>query len=144
MEFIFFVSKGLGRFWGPGRGKASNNHNSVFHSVLKQVPWRRFDQLVDEHEADKHVRTLTTKSQLIALMYAQLSGAQSLREIEAGLRSHATRLYHLGSDEVSRSTLADANAQRPWQVFSGLFVHLVGQLTRGLKGTTGGEAHMSA
>jgi hypothetical protein len=90
------------------------HHNSVFHSVLKQVPWRRFDQLVDEHEADKHVRTLTTKSQLVALMYAQLSGAQSLREIEAGLQSHATRLYHLGSDEVSRSTLADANAQRPW------------------------------
>jgi len=89
------------------------------------------------HGADKHVRTLTTKSQLIALMYAQLSGAQSLREIEAGLQSHATRLYHLGSDEVSRSTLADANAQRPWQVFSGLFAHLVGQLTRGLKRKTG-------
>lgn len=112
------------------------HYNSVFHSVLKQVPWRRFDQLVDEHGADKHVRTLTTKSQLIALMYAQLSGAQSLREIEAGLQSHATRLYHLGSEEVSRSTLADANAQRPWQVFSGLFAHLVGQPTRGLKRKT--------
>jgi len=118
------------------------HHNSVFHSVLKQVPWRRFDQLVDEHEADKHVRTLTTKSQLVALMYAQLSGAQSLREIEAGLQSHATRLYHLGSDEVSRSTLADANAQRPWQVFSGLFAHLVGQLTRGLKRKAGEAVHL--
>ena len=50
------------------------HYNSVFHSVLKQVPWRRFDQLEDEHGADKHVRTLTTKSQLVALMYAQLSG----------------------------------------------------------------------
>ena len=118
------------------------HQNSVFHSVLKQVPWHRFDQLVDEHGADKHVRTLTTKSQLIALMYAQLSGAQSLREIEAGLQSHATRLYHLGSDEVSRSTLADANAQRPWQVFSGLFAHLVGQLTRGLKRKTGEAVHL--
>src|SRR5882724_5633966 len=118
------------------------HYNSVFHSLLKQVPWRRFDQLVAEHGADKHVRTLTTKSQLIALMYAQLSGAQSLREIEAGLQSHATRLYHLGSEEVSRSTLADANAQRPWQVFSGLFAHLVGQLTRGLKRKTGEAVHL--
>jgi hypothetical protein len=33
----------------------------VFHSVLKQVPWHRFDRLVDEHHADKHVRRLTTK-----------------------------------------------------------------------------------
>ena len=39
-------------------------------------------------------------------------------------RATPRRLYHLGSDEVSRSTLADANAQRPWQVFSGLFAHV--------------------
>ncbi len=132
----------FGDVLGHGEGSSHADHNSVFHSVLKQVPWRRFDQLVDEHGADKHVRTLTTKSQFIALMYAQLSGAQSLREIEAGLQSHATRLYHLGSDEVSRSTLADANAQRPWQVFSGLFAHLVGQLTRGLKRKTGEAVHL--
>jgi len=109
------------------------HQNSVFHGVLKQVPWHRFDRLVDEHHADKHVRKLTTKGQLIALIYAQLSGAQSLREIEAALTSHATKLYHLGGEEVARATLSDANALRPWQVFGGLFGHLVGQFTRGLK-----------
>jgi len=113
------------------------HQNSVFHGVLKQVPWHRFERLVDEHHADKHVRSLTTKGQLIALIYAQLSGAQSLREIEAALESHATRLYHLGGEEVARATLSDANAQRPWQVFGGLFAHLVGQLTRGLKRKAG-------
>jgi hypothetical protein len=142
MALILLCSKRLATFWDTEKDQAMQHHNSVFHSVLKQVPWRRFDQLVDEHEADKHVRTLTTKSQLVALMYAQLSGAQSLREIESGLQSHATRLYHLGSDEVSRSTLADANAHRPWQVFSGLFAHLVGQLTRGLKRKTGEAVHL--
>jgi IS4 transposase len=116
--------------------------NSVFHSVLKQVPWHRLDRLVDEHAADKHVRALTTKSQLIALIYAQLSGAQSLREIEAALESHATRLYHLGGSQVSRSTLSDANAQRPWQVFSGLFAHLTGQAVRGLRRKTGEAVHL--
>jgi len=109
------------------------HQNSVFHGVLKHLPWHCFDRLVDEHNADKHVRRLTTKSQLVALIYAQLSSAQSLREIEAALESHATKLYHLGADEVSRSTLSDANALRPWQVFAGLFAHLVGQATRGLK-----------
>src|SRR3989304_684310 len=88
------------------------HQNSVFHSVLKQVPWHRFDRLVDEHRADKHVRTLTTKGQLIALIYAQLSGAQSLREIEAALTSHATKLYHLGGEAVGRATLAGATAPR--------------------------------
>ena len=118
------------------------HHNSVFHGVLKQVPWHRFDRLVDEYAADKHVRTLRTKDQLIAMIYAQLSGAQSLREIEAGLSSHATRLYHLGGSEVSRSTLADANTRRPAQVFGGLFADLSGQLTRGLRRKVGEAVHL--
>src|SRR3989304_6188446 len=110
------------------------HQNSVFHSVLKQVPWHRFDRLVDEHRADKHVRTLTTKGQLIALIYAQLSGAQSLREIEAALTSHATKLYHLGGEEVARATLSDANARRAWQVFGGLFGAFTRPGTAGLPG----------
>jgi IS4 transposase len=118
------------------------HQNSVFHSVLKQVPWHRFDQLVDEHHADRHVRTLTTKGQLIALIYAQLSGAQSLREIEAALTSHATKLYHLGGEEVARATLADANARRSWQLFSGLFAHLTGQVTRGLRRKASDAVHL--
>jgi hypothetical protein len=113
------------------------HQNSVFHGVLKHVPWSRFAQLVDEHDADKHVRQLTTKSQLVALIYAQLSGAQSLREIEAALSSHTTKLYHLGSTAVARTTLSDANAQRPWQLFSGLFTHLTAQVTRGLRRKAG-------
>jgi IS4 transposase len=118
------------------------HQNSVFHSVLKQVPWHRFDRLVDEHQADKHVRRLTTKSQLIALIYAQLSGAQSLREIEAVLESHASKLYHLGGEVVARATLSDANARRPWQVFSGLFADLAGQATRGLRRKAGEAVHL--
>jgi Transposase DDE domain/Domain of unknown function (DUF4372) len=118
------------------------HQNSVFHGGLKHVPWERFARLVDEHNADKHVRQLTTKSQLIALIYAQLSGAQSLREIEAALTSHATKLYHLGSKAVARTTLADANGQRPWQVFSALFAHLTGQVTRGLRRKAGEAVHL--
>jgi len=118
------------------------HQNSVFHSVLKQMPWHRLDRLVDEHGSDKHVRALPTKNQLIALTYAQLSGAQSLREIEAALESHARRLYHLGGSPVSRSTLSDANAQRPWQVFSGLFAHLAGQAVRGLRRKTSEAVHL--
>lgn len=109
------------------------HHNSVFHGVLKHLPWARFEQLVAQHGADARVRRLSTKSQLVALLYAQLSGASSLREVEGGQRSQAVRLYHLGAKPVRRSTLADANAQRPAAVFTELFAHMVRQAHRGLR-----------
>jgi len=109
------------------------HHNTVLHGLLKHVPWSAFDRLVREHGADAGVRRLTTRSQLTALLYAQFSGAVSLREIETGLASHSARLYHLGVREVSRSTLADANRQRPHEVFSGLLAHMMGQFGRSVR-----------
>lgn len=101
------------------------HQNSVFHGLLKHVPWAEFERLVGTHGADKRVRRLTTKSQFVALLYGQLSGAVSLREIETALSSHRARLYHIGARAVSRSTLADANARRPATVFATLFAHMV-------------------
>ena len=69
----------------------------------------------------------------MALLYGQLSGAASLREIVTGLESHAARLYHLGADPVRRSTLSDANAQRPVAVFAALLAGLMQQAHRGLR-----------
>jgi len=109
------------------------HQNSVFHSVLKQVPWTEFDRLVEVHGADARVRRLTTRSQLVALLYGQLSGAASLREIVTGLESHAARLYHLGADQIRRSTLSDANALRPAAVFSSLLAMMMRQVHRGLR-----------
>jgi hypothetical protein len=100
------------------------HHNSVFHQIQKHVPWGVFDRLVDEHKADYRSRRLTTKSQFLALLFGQLSGAVSLREIEAGLSSQQARLYHVGGRSIARSTLAEANARRPADVFSGLFAHI--------------------
>lgn len=108
------------------------HHNTVFHGILKLVPWHVLDRLVDRHGADKRVRRLTTRNQFIALLYAQLSGAESLRAIEASFDSHATRLYHLGACEVSRSTLSDANAKRACAVFTGFLAELMGRCERAL------------
>jgi Transposase DDE domain/Domain of unknown function (DUF4372) len=109
------------------------HHNSLIHGVLKPMPWGSFDKLVVKHGADKHVRSLSTKSQLIALLHAQLSGATSLREIEATMASHETRLYHLGVKAPKRSTLADANRLRPADVFVELFQTLLAQAHPGLR-----------
>lgn len=109
------------------------HHNSLFHQLLQVVPWDRFAEIVAQHGADRRVRRLTTKSQLVALMYGQLSGAQSLREIEQGLGTHAQRLYHLGTTKPARSTFADANAKRPAQVFADLFAVMTMSASRGLR-----------
>ena len=69
----------------------------------------------------------------MALLYDQLSGASSLREIETALQSHAARLYHVGAGALQRSTLADANALRPHAIFSGLFARMAAQAGRGLR-----------
>ena len=109
------------------------HQNSVFHDLLKHVPWAGFERLVEEHGADFRVRSLPSKTQLIALLYGQLSGAPGLREIVSALQSHAARLYHLGAGSVARSTLSDANAVRPYEVFTGLLGLLIGQAHRGLR-----------
>lgn len=118
------------------------HQNSVFHDILKHVPWGEFDRLVAEHQADKHVRRLPTKSQFIALLYGQLSGAASLRELVGGLESHAVRLYHVGGRPVSRSTLADANALRPNAVFGELFAAMVDRAQRGLRRAIGEAVYL--
>jgi Transposase DDE domain/Domain of unknown function (DUF4372) len=118
------------------------HQNIVFHDVLKGVPWGEFDKSVESHRADKRVRSLSTKSQFVALLYGQLAGAVSLREIEAGLMSHERRLYHLGVKSIRRSTLADANASRPVQVFSELFSLLVTRVQSGIRRTLAGTTYL--
>jgi hypothetical protein len=109
------------------------HQNSVFHGLLKYVPWDRLERSVEKHDADGLSRKLSTKRHFIALLYGQLSGATSLREIVTGMESHETRLYHVGAAPVRRSTLSDANAQRPWQVFGELFTAILAQAHRGLR-----------
>jgi Transposase DDE domain/Domain of unknown function (DUF4372) len=111
------------------------HQNTVFHSLLKHVPWHKLEQIVERYGADALARKLTTKRHLIALLFAQFSGAMSLREIVAGMASHETRLYHLGAAPVKRSTVSDANAERPWQVFSELCTEMLKQAHGGLRRT---------
>lgn len=112
------------------------HHNSLFHGLLKPIRWDRFEGSVEKHEADKGTRTLTAKSQLIALLQAQLAGLSSLREVVVTMESHRTRLYHLGAEPPKRTTLADANRDRPVEVFTELFQTLLAQAHPGLRRNT--------
>lgn len=109
------------------------HENIVFHSLLKQIPWPVLDRAVEQHEADLDSRALKAKPHLIAMLFAQLFGSRSLRDIETTLKSHVGKLYHLGGESVSRSALATANGSRRVAVFGGLLSALMAQLQRGYR-----------
>lgn len=101
------------------------HHNTVFHQVLRYIPWGQFDRSVQHHQADKGVRRLDSKTQLTAMLFHQFSTPGGLRPLIYGFNSHRRQLSHLGCATISRSTLADANAKRPHAVFSELFAALL-------------------
>lgn len=106
------------------------HENSVFHQIQKHVPWSVFDQLVNKHGANHRTRRLSTKQHFLALLFGQLAGAVSLRDIETGLMSQSARLYQTGGNCVARSTLADANARRPAALYADLFAHMAAHAGR--------------
>jgi len=57
-----------------------------------------------------------------------LTYRESLRDIEVNLRAQARRLYHMGfrCQTISRNTLANANATRPWRIYADFAQHLIG------------------
>ena len=109
------------------------HQNSVFHQLTKHIPWAVFERSVAAHEADRRVRRLRTRDQFLALLYGQLAGAVSLREIEDGLASHEGRLYHAGLRRVSRSTLSDANRLRSFEVYADVFAGMTRLAKPGLR-----------
>ena len=130
---ILLAFRWLRIIWMRERIDAVRDQNIVFHGLLKEIPWKLLDQLVEQYGAEPDERGLKTKAHLIAMLYAQLWGARGLREIEAGLRSHASKLYHLGGCVVSRSALSTANAARPVEVFAGVLSALMARLQRGFR-----------
>ena len=106
---------------------------SRFQELLKLLPQGEFDRLVKTHQADKYNKGFTCKDQLRAMIYAQLSGASSLRVLEAGFNSQSTQHYHLGTKKIKRSTLSDANGKRKTEVFADLAKSLMSQSKRSLR-----------
>jgi transposase len=98
-----------------------NYSSTIFSQLLNFLPKHKFKQYVAEHESDKHVRSLTTWNQLVVLLYAQATGKDSLREIETGFGVQNNTWHHLGVNTVARSSLAEANSRRDYQIFEKLF-----------------------
>ena len=95
--------------------------NSIFATLLKPLDRRSFKSIVDRHQGDAYDKSFHSWDHLLALIFAQLSGLNSLRGVVAGWNANANHHYHLGTAKLTRTTLADANARRPVGVFADSF-----------------------
>jgi hypothetical protein len=104
-----------------------NSGKAVFKQLLQFLPHHDFNKCVARYNGDYKVRKFSCYDQFLCLAYAELSGRESLRDIETCLNSHNEKLYHIGfRGKVSCSTLADANESRDYRIFQDFGYVLIG------------------
>ncbi len=106
------------------------HYNTIFNQLFQFIPGHHFEKMVTELKMDNYCKSFTSWKQFLTLLYAQISGKESLREIESGLLSNKSKLYHLGLDSVARSTLGDAMNRRNPKIFEALFHEVLRTLTK--------------
>ena len=101
---------------------------TLFAQLLDFLPWKTFHRIVDRHDGDRYVKSMTCADQFRVMAFAQLTYRESLRDIEACLSAQAAKLYHMGfRQEIKRSTLADANESRDWRIHAEFAQNLIEQ-----------------
>lgn len=101
---------------------------TTFAQLMKPIDRRMVARIVERHDADRYDKQFKTWDHLTALCFAQLGGADSLRELEARWNAQRNHHYHLGARKVTRTTLCDANARRPPEAFLDILDALIVQL----------------
>jgi IS4 transposase len=107
--------------------------DSIFGGLLEPINRRQFQTTVDRLDGDAYDKSFKSWDHLVALIYAQLSGNDSLRGVVAGFNANSQHHYHLGTSKLRRSTLSDANARRPAGVFAQTFAALSAMASRQLR-----------
>jgi hypothetical protein len=104
-----------------------NFGRTVFAQLLDHLPSYEFQKCVTRYRGDYQQKTFSCWDQYLAMTFAQLTYRDSLRDIEACLRSMEGKLYHMGfRGKVARSTLADANESRDWRIYADFAQVLIG------------------
>jgi hypothetical protein len=105
-----------------------NLGKTLFAQLMDFLPWKTFHRIVDRHDGDRYVKSMTCAEQFRVMAFAQLTYRESLRDIEVCLSAQSAKLYHMGfRQEIKRSTLADANEARDWRVHAAFAEHLIAQ-----------------
>lgn len=96
-----------------------NTGKTIFAQIMEFLPMYEFRKCVDRYHGDHKVLSFSCLDQFLCMAFAQLTFRESLRDIEACLRSMNAKLYHMGiRGKISKSTLADANENRDWHIYA--------------------------
>lgn len=101
-------------------------YNSVFSQVIKLIPRTKFQSIVAKHNGDKWVRQMNCWTWFGSLLFGQMTGHDSIRAIERVFAAGEEKMRRLGFGEVKRSTLADANRDRPTNILEDLYFYMLG------------------
>ena len=102
-----------------------NQGKYVFSQIIEFIPRYQFDKLVRQYKGDWHVKSLNSYNHLLYLLFGQLTGCDSLRDICLCLEVHSKILYHLGFRKtVNHTSLSRANEKRDYRIFEGLGICL--------------------
>ena len=103
----------------------------IFSQLMDVIPKYEFRKIVARYKGNYRTRKFQCWDQLLCMCFGQLTFRQSLRDLTSTLNALGPRRYHLGiKHEVPLSTIADANANRPWQIYHELAMILVEQALR--------------
>jgi len=104
-----------------------NEGRYVFAQVMEHLPLSTFHRCVTRYDGEHKIKRFSCLDQYLSMAFAQLTYRESLRDIEACLRTQDTKLYHLGFRSViARNTLANANATRDWRIYCDFAQSLIG------------------
>jgi hypothetical protein len=99
---------------------------SVYSQLLQLFPRGQFASAVKQHQAEFSAKGFTSWEQFVAMLFCQVAHMNSLREVCLGLAGCESPLKHLGiSSAPKKSTLAYANANRPWELYESIFMQLL-------------------
>jgi len=104
---------------------------TIFSQLIDFLPVYEFQKCVQRYNGHYKVKYFSCWNQFLCMAFAQLTYRESLRDIEACLRSAQRKLYHMGfRGNVSRNTLAHANQVRDWRIYADFAQILIGQARR--------------
>ena len=99
----------------------------IFAQLMEHLPEKTLARCVAHYRGNHKIQSFTCQDQFLCMAFAQLTFRESLRDIEACLRSQTEKLYHMGiRGQVSRNTLANANATRDWRIYADFAQRLIG------------------
>ena len=99
----------------------------VFAQITKFLPKRYFERLTVKYDDRTRGWSLTHWNHLLVLMFGQLLGCRSLRELTDITVAHANKSLFLGFGKgpVNRPILSKANSIRDYRIFEEFAFHMV-------------------